>query len=126
MKNLIIRASTSTDDVQYQPSTDGNFGGRERTSQERLFEVAGLYVVSMLWTSSVGNPGQWKVGGGRRRTETHLISSPQGLQAGSGLRPQSMLGGKAEEGSGSATGSNIWARSRRLLCLAGAPEGPSR
>ena len=35
-----------------------------------------------------------------------------------------MLGAKAEEGSGSATGSNIWARSRRLLCLAGAPEGP--
>ena len=36
-----------------------------------------------------------------------------------------MLGANAEEGSGSATGSNsIWARSRRLLCLAGAPEGP--
>jgi len=35
----------------------------------------------------------------------------------------SMLGAEAEEGSASATGSNIWARSLRLLCLAGAPEG---
>jgi len=32
----------------------------------------------------------------------------------------SMLGAEAEEGSESAAGSNIWTRSPRLLCLAGA------
>jgi len=36
----------------------------------------------------------------------------------------SMLSAEAEGGSGSATRSNTWARSRRFLCLAGAPEGP--
>jgi len=34
-----------------------------------------------------------------------------------------MLGAEAEEGSRSATGSDIWARSQRLPCLVGAPEG---
>jgi len=43
VKNLIIRASTSMDDVQQQPSRDVNFGGRGRTSQQMLFEVAGPY-----------------------------------------------------------------------------------
>ena len=40
------------------------------------------------------------------------------------LKVGSMLGAEAEEGSRSATGSGIWARSRKLPCLVGAPEGP--
>jgi len=43
VKNLIIQASNLTDDVQQQPSRDVNFGGRGRTSQRMLFEVAGPY-----------------------------------------------------------------------------------